>query len=92
MTCVRILHSDVFTGRWADNHMIPVVGKQYLVESSKKSFQGNSKKTLNKKSKQSNDGSHSNNIARTIFHIFGMLSSVVSFELSRICAFTRSNS
>lgn len=60
--------------------MIPVAGKQYSTENYKKSFQGTSKKTLSKKSKQSNDSSHSNNIARTIFHIFGIYDTI--FDLN----------
>lgn len=50
--------------------MLPVAGRQYGGEFSKKP-QNTGKKSQNKK-KQSHDGNHGN-IARTIFHIFGKL-------------------
>ena len=55
-------------GRWTENGMLPVPGRQYGGDGSKKP-QTVGKKSQTKK-KLSHDGNHGN-IARTIFHIFG---------------------
>ena len=63
---------DDVAGRWLNDGLIPVPGRQQSGPVDSKKYGTNKKSS--KKSKQSGDNSQSNTIARTIFHIFGKLS------------------